>query len=167
MFEERPAAVCVLFDASMRASKKHVISINRILKDGKECGVRFYGMIHGLKRGFHGFHVHESGDLTDGCTSLCAHFNPYKKDHGGLHSKVRHLGDLGNILADSNGTAVVDIRDPNLRISGKHGILGRSLVVHADEDDLGMGTSPLSKTTGNSGDRILCGVIGYARGCSS
>lgn len=167
MYEETSAAVCVLFDASMRVSKQHVIHIDRILKDGKECGVRFYGIINGLKKGLHGFHVHESGDLTDGCKSLCAHFNPYHQYHGGLRSQVRHLGDLGNIIADSSGTAVIDIRDPTLRIHGRHGILGRSLVIHADEDDLGMGSSPLSKTTGNSGNRILCGVIGYARGCSS
>lgn len=36
----------------------------------------------------------------------------------------------------------------------------RGIVVHAGEDDLGLGDSPLSKTTGNSGDRVACGVIG-------
>jgi len=32
--------------------------------------------------------------------------------------------------------------------------------VHADEDDLGRGGFPDSKTTGHAGARIACGVIG-------
>lgn len=41
-------------------------------------------------------------------------------------------------------------------------MLGRSVVVHAGEDDLGHGNSADSKTTGNSGARLACGVIGLA-----
>jgi len=53
--------------------------------------------INGLTDGEHGFHIHQYGDLTDGCDSACAHFNPDGTEHGGLNSEVRHLGDLGNI----------------------------------------------------------------------
>ena len=36
--------------------------------------------IKGLKsNSLHGFHIHEAGDLTDKCTSMCAHFNPNNK----------------------------------------------------------------------------------------
>ena len=36
--------------------------------------------INGLKpNSLHGFHVHEAGDLSDKCQSMCAHFNPYSK----------------------------------------------------------------------------------------
>ena len=55
--------------------------------------------IKGLKDGEHGFHIHEYGDLSEGCTSACSHFNPDKCDHGGLNSKIRHAGDLGNIVS--------------------------------------------------------------------
>jgi Cu-Zn family superoxide dismutase len=39
---------------------------------------------------------------------------------------------------------------------------GRSLIVHADEDDLGLGEHDDSKTTGHSGARIACAVFGRA-----
>jgi Cu-Zn family superoxide dismutase len=35
------------------------------------------------KNSFHGFHIHEAGDLSDNCLGACAHFNPYNKNHGG------------------------------------------------------------------------------------
>lgn len=34
--------------------------------------------------------------------------------------------------------------------------------VHADSDDLGKGNHALSKTTGNSGSRVACGIIVFA-----
>lgn len=32
--------------------------------------------VAGLNASGHGFHIHETGDLSDGCTSLAAHYNP-------------------------------------------------------------------------------------------
>jgi len=154
-----PIATCVLSDPVS------VLTPNVIRIFPMEPGLLFQGTISGLTPGKHGFHIHEYGDLTEGCKSLCEHFNPYGQEHGGPHSRVRHLGDLGNIEADPKGVARVHIHDKTLRLKGRHGILGRSIVVHADEDDLGRGDSPLSKTTGNAGKRILCGIIGYASPC--
>ena len=53
------------------------------------------------------------------------------------------------------------IYDKDLRITGKYGILGRSVVLHSDEDDLGKGGNEESLKTGNAGSRIACGIIGY------
>jgi Cu-Zn family superoxide dismutase len=62
--------------------------------------------IIGLKpNSAHGFHVHEAGDLTDKCTSMCSHFNPYDNIHGCPGMKNRHVGDLGNIHTNPKGDA--------------------------------------------------------------
>ena len=112
----------------------------------------------------HGFHVHEAGDLTDKCTSMCAHFNPYNKTHGCPGSKNRHVGDLGNITTNSKGQAKYTFFDDVIKLTGnKCNIIGRGLVIHADPDDCGKGDNEDSLKTGNSGKRIACAVIGYSK----
>ncbi len=118
-------------------------------------GVKVVADIEGLSPGKHGFHVHEYGD----CTALDAksaggHFNPENKPHGGPSSKERHVGDLGNIIADEQGKARYEWTDPVISLSGPHSIIGRAVIVHADEDDF------TSQPTGNAGARLACGVIG-------
>uniref|UniRef100_A0A822ZK39 Superoxide dismutase [Cu-Zn] n=1 Tax=Nelumbo nucifera TaxID=4432 RepID=A0A822ZK39_NELNU len=58
------------------------------------------------------------------------------------------------------GVAEISIKDMQIPLTGQHSILGRAVVVHADPDDLGRGGHELSKTTGNAGGRIGCGIIG-------
>lgn len=72
---------------------------------------------------------------------------------------MRHVGDLGNILANESGVADVNIKDSIISFTGNNNIIGRAIVVHSGEDDLGKGSSPLSASTGNSGDRWACGII--------
>jgi Cu-Zn family superoxide dismutase len=120
--------------------------------------------IKGLKPNFeHGFHVHQAGDLSEGCTSACAHFNPFNATHGGPESKVRHVGDLGNIKTDKNGKAKYSFYDPMIKLRGKCNIIGRMIVIHDKTDDLGKGGDAESLKTGNAGKRIACAVIGYAK----
>ena len=115
-----------------------------------------------LKPGKHGFHIHESGNLNGGCGSCCAHFNPTNTIHGGKDSKTRHIGDLGNIKANKNGSCKTKTTDSKIKLRGtKFNIIGRSVVIHADEDDLGEGDNQESLVTGNAGARIGCAVIGY------
>ena len=115
--------------------------------------------------GEHGFHVHQFGDNTDGCTSAGPHFNPDGCNHGGPQDPkgTRHAGDLGNVTAGEDGKAQINISDAFISLHGENSILGRTVVVHADVDDLGKGGHELSKTTGNAGGRLACGVIGICK----
>ena len=116
--------------------------------------------ISGLKKNAkHGFHIHEYGDLSNGCESMGPHFNPFKKNHGGPRSSERHVGDLGNIETDGMGCAKYSFRDSVIKLSGKTNIVGRGLVIHSDPDDFGLSGHELSLTTGNSGKRVACAVI--------
>lgn len=73
------------------------------------------------------------------------------------------MGDLGNVVANDAGVAKVNLTDKLISLTGEHSIIGRTLVVHADPDDLGLGGHELSSTTGNAGARVACGVIGIAK----
>lgn len=79
--------------------------------------------------GQHGFHVHEFGDNTNGCTSAGPHYNPHNKEHGAPEDANRHVGDLGNVQADANGVAKINIQDAQITLNGQQSIIGRSLVV--------------------------------------
>jgi Cu-Zn family superoxide dismutase len=116
------------------------------------------------KNSSHGIHIHEAGDLSDKCMGACGHFNPYNKQHGGPTSKERHVGDLGNIRFDARGVAKFRMEDSLVKLRGtKANVIGRSVVIHEDMDDLGMGNHNDSLTTGHAGKRITCAVIGYSK----
>ena len=101
--------------------------------------------------------------MTQGCKTAGPHYNPHGKTHGGPDDEERHVGDLGNVTAGEDGVAVFEIqKELGIHLSGEFSILGRSCVVHANEDDLGKGGHELSKTTGNAGGRLACGVIGIS-----
>ena len=122
-------------------------------------GIQVVAVVEGLTPGEHGFHIHQYGD----CTALDAksaggHFNPENKPHGAPTDTARHVGDLGNLVADSSGTAHYEWTDTLISFTGSHSIIGRAVIVHAGADDL------KSQPTGNAGARVACGVIGIAKG---
>lgn len=116
-------------------------------------GVKIVGDFTGLTPGKHGFHVHEHGECSGDFNSAGGHFNPTRKKHGGPDSAERHVGDLGNIEADESGNAHYERVDTIISLSGSNSIVGKTIMIHAKEDDLK--TDP----SGNSGVRIGCGVI--------
>ena len=129
--------------------------INFVQKPGKATIIS--GTISGLTEGLHGFHIHEFGDLSDGCDSAGGHYNPHGVDHGDVDNG--HIGDLGNIEANSKGVAEFKIKSKTIQLQGATSIVGRAVVVHEDEDDLGKGGDEESLKTGNAGNRAGCGVI--------
>lgn len=113
------------------------------------------GRITGLTPGAHGFHVHEKGNCTaPDASSAGPHFNPGGTAHGGPHDVAHHAGDLGNIVANSEGVAEFSIEVEGLSLGiDTNSIIGRALVVHAAADDL------QSQPAGNASSRIACGLI--------
>ena len=137
----------------------------RFTEDLENNNIKIDLNISGLDpNSLHGFHVHEAGDLTDKCTSMCSHFNPYNTTHGCPGMQIRHVGDLGNIRTNSKGEAKYTFYDNVIKLRGsKSNIIGRGLIIHEDEDDCGKGGNAESLKTGNAGKRIACAVIGYSK----
>lgn len=120
-------------------------------------GVQVTGKVMGLEPGQHGFHVHAYGDLTDreSGKSAGSHYDPTKQPHGRRTDEERHVGDLGNIVANDAGVAEIDLTDDVIALNGAHSIVGRCIIVHAGEDQF---TQPV----GDAGARVAGGVIGIA-----
>lgn len=128
-----------------------------------------------LPKGQHGFHIHRAGDLRGkGCQGACEHYHRGKRGtrHGGppqtslrkTRKAQRHSGDLGNIYMSKNQKSTTFIYFlPNIPVDD---LFGRSVIVHADKDDLGMGKHEDSHITGHSGKRIACAVIGRSHTCA-
>ena len=49
------------------------------------------------------------------------------------------MGDLGNVTANDDGLAKFDFTDKLIRLNGPNSIIGRTMVIHGDPDDLGKG----------------------------
>ena len=113
------------------------------LTENSRGNIHLEGTVIGLSPGLHCFHIHESSNRNDGCTSFGPHFNPRNKDHGMPEGEKRHLGDFGNIIANQDGVASLSL-DLKASLNGPESILDRGFVFHEKEDDLGIGNSPLS-----------------------
>ncbi|PFX34183.1 Superoxide dismutase [Cu-Zn] [Stylophora pistillata] len=93
---------------------------------GGPCVIK--GMLQGLTEGHHGIHILEFGDISQGCKSAGAHFNPHNKTHGGPEdNNSRHVGDLGNIEANDQGQAEVNFTDSVVSLTGEYSVIGRTL----------------------------------------
>lgn len=119
------------------------------------------GNLTGLPLGPHAFTINDFGDIRQGCRNTGFHYNPHLTPHGAPTDAVRHVGDLGNVIADADGMAKIDMLDPLISLEGPRGIVGRSVVIHAKQDDMGRGNNPESRESGNAGDPIACGIIGH------
>lgn len=99
-------------------------------------------------------HVHQFGDLSSGCTSTGGHYNPLNVNH------PHHPGDFGNFVTQ-NGRINAKI-ESEATLFGGHTVIGRAVVVHQQQDDLGQGGNAASLQNGNAGARIGCCVIGIS-----
>jgi Cu-Zn family superoxide dismutase len=121
----------------------------------EDRGIRIVANVNGLSPGKHGFHLHTFGDCTnlnDGSAGEI--FNPLNKNHGGPDKREHKLGDFANLVADTSGHAHLEWIDIDLDLDGPLSIIGRSILIHENEDDY------LSQPDGNSGPVIAYAVIG-------
>jgi superoxide dismutase, Cu-Zn family len=122
-------------------------------------GVKVVVQVSGAPAGRIATHIHEIGDCSaPDAKSAGEHFNPEKHPHGLPDGAPRHLGDLGNIEVNANGTGTheITVKGANLKPNDPHSYIGRAIIVHAKQDD---GSQP----AGNAGGRIGCGVISAQR----
>ena len=141
--------------ASLDARSGSSVSGQVNLQEAKDR-VRVTAKVSGLKpNSEHGFHVHEKGDCSaPDATSAGGHFNPDGQAHGHHAQAKRHAGDMPNLVANDKGEASASFDVEGVRLDeGKHGILNRAIVVHANPDDY------QSQPAGNAGGRIACGII--------
>lgn len=125
---------------------------------GKDKGVRIKLDLKGLTPGEHAIHFHEMAKCEGpGFTTAGAHFNPDAKHHGLKNPQGPHAGDMNNFMVKPDGTANQTVTNQHVNFgSGSNSLYtngGTALVIHAKADD--QKTDP----SGNSGDRIACGVI--------
>jgi Cu-Zn family superoxide dismutase len=163
------SAVAVLDCTSSKKAKNEKVQGYVLFEERKDEKNRTFVLVSFHLKGFpkahtrYAIHIHEFGDLRQGCESLGGHFNPYHATHGSpqQNRQKRHVGDLmNNLKTDAKKEFHSIYPDYSLRLSGKNSILGRSVVVHEGVDDLGQGGFPDSLKTGHAGKRMVCGVIG-------
>lgn len=151
------AACQVRPSASLDASQPQVTGLVLFRQLGPGARLEAYFALEGFpvepNVSSRAIHVHQFGDLSQGCESTGPHYNPLGVQH------PQHPGDFGNFV----------VRDGSLwkyraglaaSLSGPYSIAGRAVVVHAGEDDLGRGGNPASLENGNAGRRLACCVVG-------
>jgi len=140
------------------------VLISRIDRDS----VKVTAFFTKLPPGKHGFHIHRAGDLRGkGCQGACDHWHVGPPTHHGGppdgKNCERHTGDLGNVqIGPGKKTWKGEFILSGVTVED---FWGRSAIIHADEDDLGLGNFPDSLTTGHSGARIGCAIFGRIDGC--
>ena len=131
--------------------------VGRVIIWDVENGVKLDVLVHDLSPGEHAIHFHQAPKCeAPDFKSAGGHFNPDGKKHGFDNPEGHHAGDMKNFTVDAEGKGAAHLENSDVKLNaGPHSLLtnGAAVVIHAKADDYK--TDP----SGNSGDRIACGVI--------
>ncbi len=145
--------------AVLQSTKGNAVAGTVRFTQSGDDAVMVVAEVSGLSpNGTHAIHIHEFGDASaaDG-ESAGGHYNPDGHAHGGPMSEQHHAGDFGNLSADAQGNARLELTAKGITVCGMNPIVGRAVIIHAKADDL------TSQPSGNAGPRIAIGVIGVAK----
>lgn len=146
--------------------KETAVEVTLNMQDGRPVGTTsvietLNGVIvssdlSGLPDGTLAMHFHETGLCEDDFSSAGDHFNPHGKDHGFKAENGVHAGDLPNFTV-VNGMARVENFNPFVSLTPGEATLtdddGTAIIIHSGADDY------MTQPSGESGDRIACGVV--------
>jgi Cu-Zn family superoxide dismutase len=127
-------------------------------QDGEEQ-VDVQAEVHDLPPGFHGFHVHEVGQCEPPFTSAGSHLNLEDAFH------PEHTGDMPVLLVNNDGTAEASFEADRFTLKDLFDEDGSAIIVHALPDNYANiperygEVDQVTLETGDSGERIACGVI--------
>jgi Cu-Zn family superoxide dismutase len=118
------------------------------------------GRVRGLTPGFHGFHIHAVGKCEGPAfTSAGGHLKVDPQTHGS------HAGDMPSLLVNADGTASAAFETDRFTLRQLRDADGAAVMVHAGPDNFAnipprYGTpDQTTLDTGDSGDRVACGVV--------
>lgn len=152
----RKARCYMIPDPSLNSGVSGEVNFSQ---DSETSAVLIEAKIYGASQGKHGFHIHEKNSIQDGCAATGMHFNPSSSNHGDLEGLIRHAGDMGNLLSEDGKNIIAKMQSRNMTLFGDESIIGRTCVIHEQEDDLGTKDDSASKVNGNSGKRLACGIV--------
>jgi superoxide dismutase, Cu-Zn family len=144
--------------------------------NGQEVGVAVFKERHGkvdvdaevwrVAPGFHGFHVHATGECVPPFTSAGGHFNPASVSHGD------HAGDMPSLLVNEDGTGELRFETDRFSLSELFDADGSAVIVHAGRDNFAnipdryhshtydtFGPDTDTLATGDAGARTACGAV--------
>ena len=167
--------------AKARAVLKDAAGVDRggVLFTQEASAIRVQVVATGLSEGWHGFHVHTTGDCAVGVPT-----NPFTAAGGHLgsapplnQSHSNHDGDMPILYANADGVARATFRTDNFTMAQLLDADGSAVIVHAGADNFAnipadparyrktpflatdFGPDATTLTTGDSGLRQRCGLV--------